>query len=105
MLDGDDTILASIRDRSSILEIFAHRKPQIVFHAAALKHMPLLEHYPLEALKTNVLGAGTTPSEPASKPDANPGATTSAPTAAQELATGAPLPRRTESGPCARSGS
>lgn len=56
MLDGDDTILASIRDRSSILEIFAHRKPQIVFHAAALKHMPLLEHYPLEALKTNVLG-------------------------------------------------
>lgn len=56
MLDGDDTILASIRDRSSILEIFAQRKPQIVFHAAALKHMPLLEHYPLEALKTNVLG-------------------------------------------------
>ncbi|USX45213.1 polysaccharide biosynthesis protein [Dietzia kunjamensis] len=56
MLDGDDTILASIRDRDSIIEIFAHRKPQIVFHAAALKHMPLLEHYPLEALKTNVLG-------------------------------------------------
>lgn len=56
MLDGDDTILASIRDRESILEIFDQRKPQIVFHAAALKHMPLLEHYPLEALKTNVLG-------------------------------------------------
>lgn len=56
MLDGDDTILASIRDRESIMEIFALRKPQIVFHAAALKHMPLLEHYPVEALKTNVLG-------------------------------------------------
>lgn len=56
MLDGDDTILASIRDRASIEEIFRHRKPQIVFHAAALKHMPLLEQYPLEALKTNVLG-------------------------------------------------
>ncbi|MBM7231144.1 polysaccharide biosynthesis protein [Dietzia cinnamea] len=56
MLDGDDTILASIRDRSSIQEIFAQRQPQIVFHAAALKHMPLLEKYPLEALKTNVLG-------------------------------------------------
>lgn len=56
MLDGDDTILASIRDRGSIQEIFAQRKPQIVFHAAALKHMPLLEHYPLEALKTNILG-------------------------------------------------
>lgn len=56
MLDGEDTILASIRDREAIAEIFAKRKPQIVFHAAALKHMPLLEHYPLEALKTNVLG-------------------------------------------------
>ena len=56
MLDGEDTILASIRDRESIVEIFARRRPQIVFHAAALKHMPLLEHYPLEALKTNVLG-------------------------------------------------
>lgn len=56
MLDGDDTILASIRDRSAITDIFQTRKPQIVFHAAALKHMPLLEQYPLEALKTNVLG-------------------------------------------------
>lgn len=56
MLDGEDTILASIRDREAIEEILARRKPQIVFHAAALKHMPLLEHYPLEALKTNVLG-------------------------------------------------
>ncbi|MBB1030052.1 polysaccharide biosynthesis protein [Dietzia sp. SLG310A2-38A2] len=56
MLDGDDTILASIRDRDSIVDIFTKRKPQIVFHAAALKHMPLLEHYPMEALKTNVLG-------------------------------------------------
>lgn len=56
MLDGDDTILASIRDRDTLFEIFANRKPQIVFHAAALKHMPLLENYPAEALKTNVLG-------------------------------------------------
>lgn len=56
MLDGDDTILGSIRDRTSMLEIFEKRRPQIVFHAAALKHMPLLEQYPLEALKTNVAG-------------------------------------------------
>lgn len=56
MLDGEDTILASIRDRDSIINIFGERKPQIVFHAAALKHMPLLEQYPLEALKTNVVG-------------------------------------------------
>ncbi|MCT1516948.1 nucleoside-diphosphate sugar epimerase/dehydratase [Dietzia cercidiphylli] len=56
MLDGDDTILASIRDREAISKIISARKPQIIFHAAALKHMPLLESYPLEALKTNVLG-------------------------------------------------
>ncbi|WP_314035731.1 nucleoside-diphosphate sugar epimerase/dehydratase [Dietzia sp. CH92] len=56
MLDGDDTILASIRDGETVDRLFAERRPQIVFHAAALKHMPLLEHYPLEAVKTNVLG-------------------------------------------------
>lgn len=56
MLDGDDTLLASIRDRETIRSIFAERRPNIVFHAAALKHMPLLESYPLEALKTNVEG-------------------------------------------------
>lgn len=56
MLDGEDTILASIRDRQAVREIFAARRPQIVFHAAALKHMPLLEHYPREAFKTNVVG-------------------------------------------------
>jgi len=56
MLDGDDTILASIRDRDSLRTVLQTRRPHIVFHAAALKHMPLLETYPLEALKTNVLG-------------------------------------------------
>lgn len=56
MLDGDDTVLASIRDREIIQRIFNERRPQIVFHAAALKHMPLLEQYPLEAVKTNVIG-------------------------------------------------
>lgn len=56
MLDGDDTILASIRDEATIRDVFLKRRPEIVFHAAALKHMPLLEHYPLEALKTNVIG-------------------------------------------------
>lgn len=56
LLDGEDTILASIRDGDALVEIFSKRRPEIVFHAAALKHMPLLEQYPLEALKTNVIG-------------------------------------------------
>lgn len=56
MLDGDDTILASIRDRDSLMSIFLQRRPEIVFHAAALKHMPLLEKHPFEAVKTNVVG-------------------------------------------------
>lgn len=56
MLDGDDTILVSIRDRDAVDRVFEERRPEIVFHAAALKHMPLLEQYPSEALKTNVVG-------------------------------------------------
>ncbi|HEY0645111.1 MAG TPA: polysaccharide biosynthesis protein, partial [Nocardioides sp.] len=36
--------------------IFQERRPEVVFHAAALKHLPMLEQYPHEAMKTNVLG-------------------------------------------------
>ena len=56
LLSSDDLILADIRDESRIEEVFREVKPQIVFHAAALKHLPLLERYPEEAYKTNVLG-------------------------------------------------
>ena len=37
-------------------ELFLKRRPQVVFHAAALKHLPLLEQYPVEAYKSNVVG-------------------------------------------------
>jgi FlaA1/EpsC-like NDP-sugar epimerase len=37
-----------------VAEIFRNRRPQVVFHAAALKHLPLLERFPHEALRTNV---------------------------------------------------
>ena len=56
LLDSDDTVLADIRDPQRLQEIFAEHQPQVVFHAAALKHLPLLERYPMEAWKTNVLG-------------------------------------------------
>jgi FlaA1/EpsC-like NDP-sugar epimerase len=56
MLDTDDVVLADIRDSLYIDTLFEERKPQVVFHAAALKHLPMLEQYPGEALKTNVWG-------------------------------------------------
>ena len=49
--------LADIRDRSRIAGLFAAFKPDIVFHAAALKHVPLLERDWDEAVKTNVFGS------------------------------------------------
>lgn len=56
LLDTRDVVLADIRDAEALKVIFAERKPEVVFHAAALKHLPMLEQYPDEAWKTNVLG-------------------------------------------------
>jgi dTDP-glucose 4,6-dehydratase len=56
LLCGDDLILADIRDDQRLQEVFSTVRPEIVFHAAALKHLSLLERYPEEAHKTNVLG-------------------------------------------------
>lgn len=56
MLDSDDVVLGDIRDTKFLLELFRVRKPEVVFHAAALKHLPMLEQYPGEAVKTNVWG-------------------------------------------------
>ncbi|WP_410131374.1 polysaccharide biosynthesis protein, partial [Klebsiella pneumoniae] len=39
-----------------LTQIFTERKPDVVYHAAALKHLPLLESYPAEAVQTNVIG-------------------------------------------------
>ena len=49
-------VIASIRDRSRIDFIFATYKPEIVLHAAAHKHVPLMEENPAEAIKNNVFG-------------------------------------------------
>lgn len=59
LLDTPQTVLADLRDEFAINELFDSRKPQVVFHAAALKHLPLLERYPHEAYQTNVLGTLT----------------------------------------------
>lgn len=56
LLDSDEIILADIRDLGSLRAAFVKASPDIVFHAAALKHLPLLEAHPLEAWKSNVLG-------------------------------------------------
>jgi FlaA1/EpsC-like NDP-sugar epimerase len=59
LLDGDDLMLADIRDGERIREIFRERTPDVVFHAAALKHLPLLEKAPGEAVLSNVWGTLT----------------------------------------------
>lgn len=56
LLDSNEVVLADIRDTSALDRIFAERRPQVVFHAAALKHLPMLEQYPSEAWETNVVG-------------------------------------------------
>jgi FlaA1/EpsC-like NDP-sugar epimerase len=55
-LDLPQAILADIRDSEALLELFLERRPDVVFHAAALKHVNMLEQYPAEGWKTNVLG-------------------------------------------------
>jgi FlaA1/EpsC-like NDP-sugar epimerase len=49
-------LLANVRDASRMTEIFATWKPHTVYHAAAYKHVPLVEHNPAEGIKNNVLG-------------------------------------------------
>ncbi len=49
-------IVGDIRDKTKVREIFNKFSPDIVFHAAAYKHVPLMEFFPEEAVKTNVFG-------------------------------------------------
>lgn len=50
------SIVADISDRARMESIFASYRPQVVFHAAAYKHVPMMEHHPAEAVRINVLG-------------------------------------------------
>lgn len=56
LLDSDLLVVADIRDRERTFEVFAELQPEVVFHAAALKHLTLLEQNPGEGVKTNTIG-------------------------------------------------
>jgi FlaA1/EpsC-like NDP-sugar epimerase len=49
-------VICDVRDRAALKDIFDKYRPQVVFHAAAHKHVPLMEQYPSEAVKNNVMG-------------------------------------------------
>ena len=49
-------VVANIRDRRRMLELFEEHQPEVVFHAAAHKHVPLMENNPTEAIKNNIFG-------------------------------------------------
>lgn len=56
LLDTDEIVIADIRDRMRIEQVFKKFRPDIVLHAAAHKHLPLLERHPCEGVKTNIFG-------------------------------------------------
>lgn len=56
LFEDDTSVLCDIRDSDALRRVFARVRPDLVFHAAAHKHLPLLERYPAEGVKTNVIG-------------------------------------------------
>ena len=54
LLDSPDVVLLDLRDRDGLERLLRRRRPEVIFHAAALKHLPLLERFPGEAVQSNV---------------------------------------------------
>lgn len=54
-----EPIIADVRDKERIHSIFSQVKPQVIFHAAAHKHVPLMESQPMEAVRNNIFGTKT----------------------------------------------
>jgi FlaA1/EpsC-like NDP-sugar epimerase/dTDP-4-amino-4,6-dideoxygalactose transaminase/lipopolysaccharide/colanic/teichoic acid biosynthesis glycosyltransferase len=54
LLDSPDLVLLDLRDREGLEQLLRERRPEVIFHAAALKHLPLLERFPAEAVQSNV---------------------------------------------------
>jgi len=53
-------VLGDVRDRARLNEVMATEAPELVFHAAALKHVPMVEANPVEGILTNVVGSRNT---------------------------------------------
>lgn len=51
-----ETELADIKDRSRLQSVFSRWQPEVIYHAAAHKHVPMMEKHPAEAIKNNILG-------------------------------------------------
>lgn len=49
-------VLGDVRNKKKMKEVFKESKPEVVFHAAAYKHVPMMENYPEEAIHANVIG-------------------------------------------------
>ncbi len=49
-------VIGDIKDKKRLEQVFSYYKPDIVFHSAAYKHVPMMEHNPLEAVKVNIIG-------------------------------------------------
>ncbi len=56
LLDDPNLVLCDIRDRDAVLALFDEHRPEVVFHAAAHKHVTFLERFPSEGVKTNIYG-------------------------------------------------
>jgi FlaA1/EpsC-like NDP-sugar epimerase len=56
LLDSESLVVVDIRDAEALSRVMKRCRPQVVFHAAALKHVTFLERFPMEAVKTNVWG-------------------------------------------------
>lgn len=54
-----EPVIADVRDKPRIFNIFSRVQPQVVFHAAAHKHVPLMEAQPAEAVRNNIFGTQT----------------------------------------------
>ena len=48
--------IGSVQDKTRVRQVFSAHRPEVVFHAAAHKHVPLMEHSPAEAVKNNIFG-------------------------------------------------